>query len=57
VRTTPNSLVIHAYFFDDEEIEFDVSARDLKTQSRVDELSTFVDEVGRTIGRELLISP
>lgn len=57
LRITPNELAIHAHFFTPTAVEFDISAREIDTQSRLDELLRFAQAVGHATSRAVMIYP
>jgi len=56
LRIVPEALSIHAHFFCTDAVEFDVSARHVNTQSRLDELLGFARIVGRAVNRQVLVT-
>jgi hypothetical protein len=57
LRTTTATLHINTNFFTPEDIEFDVPARELSTQARLDELFAFVNEIAHATGRSVFVTP
>lgn len=57
LRVTPARIAIHAHFFTPDDIEFDVRARDITDQSRLDELLDFVKQVAHATHRPASVTP
>ncbi|WP_041820617.1 hypothetical protein [Streptomyces davaonensis] len=58
LRVWPTADVLAIFrFLDDEEVDFDVDLRQLKGQERLDVFCGFLREIGRRLGKPVLMDP